>query len=152
MSQETLTLPPRSLQNRTRSKTEEGREAEDRAYEYLLNVWAPESSEDWKLLARNFRFLRGEIDQIWEVWDASGRGTLVFLEVRFRSPKKRNLSSGAGSISVQKRQHLFRAARGYLLKYRGAAQGVRFDVLSWDGWRWDFRRSAFRPTERDPIG
>jgi len=126
------------------STFDHGKRVEDAAAHYLCGVVALQRSEDWQLLAQNFRFLRAEIDQVWEVQDGKG-WILVFVEVRSRLLQKRNSVGGVESVGYRKRKHLLRAATGFLLNYSGPAHRIRFDVLAWNGWSWDHRIDAFRP-------
>lgn len=75
-----------------------------------------------RLLERNYRCRNGEIDLIMD-----DSGTLVFVEVRFRS-----LSSFGGaleSVDARKRGRIIRTASHYLSRHRGA-QPTRFDVIA----------------------
>jgi putative endonuclease len=73
-----------------------------------------------KVLARNWRCRFGEIDLI-----AEERGTVVFVEVRYRSGAA---FGGAGeSITAAKRARVAAAARAWLADRREAP--CRFDVL-----------------------
>jgi putative endonuclease len=76
------------------------------------------------LIARNWRCRHGEIDLI-----AEEAGTLVFAEVRMRSPG--NFGGAAESVTGAKRSRLIAAARLYLMRRPDAA--CRFDVFLVDG-------------------
>jgi Holliday junction resolvase-like predicted endonuclease len=122
-----------------------GHEIESRACRWL------EAQDGYCLLERNFRSKGGEIDLIFEQQRQAGgalelkRKTLeiVFVEVRARSWD--GLVSGLESVGPKKRQNLARAARAFLARYRGRAQGVRFDIVDWDGRRFLHVMDAFRP-------
>lgn len=94
-----------------------GRAAEDAALRYL-------ERRQLKLITRNYRCRRGEIDLIMR-HDV----VLVFAEVRFRSDPR--FGGGAASISRAKRQRIVDAAR-HFLGYRCPQPWppCRFDVLS----------------------
>lgn len=81
-------------------------------------------SRGLKLLKRNFTSRFGEIDLVME-----DRGTLVFIEVKFRHRTQHG--SGAEAVTVQKQAKISRTAAWYLAKhpYR-AEQACRFDVIS----------------------
>ena len=76
------------------------------------------------LIERNWRCRHGEIDLI-----AEEAGTLVFAEVRMRSPG--NFGGAAESVTAAKRSRLLAAARLYLMRRPDAA--CRFDVFLVDG-------------------
>src|SRR5919205_2889526 len=63
-----------------------------------------------KLIERNWRCRHGEIDLIAE----DRGGTLVFAEVRMRSPG--HFGGAAESVTVAKRARLIAAARLYLMR------------------------------------
>jgi len=77
-----------------------------------------------RILARNWRCRHGEIDLI-----AEERGTLVFAEVRMRSPG--GFGGAAESVTAAKRARIVAAARLYLTRRPEAA--CRFDVFLVDG-------------------
>ena len=77
-----------------------------------------------KLIERNWRCRHGEIDLI-----AQERDTLVFAEVRMRSPG--GFGGAAESVTAAKRARLIAAARLYLTRYPQAH--CRFDVFLVDG-------------------
>ena len=77
-----------------------------------------------KLIERNWRCRHGEIDLI-----AEERGTLVFAEVRMRSPG--GFGGAAESVTAAKRGRLIAAARLYLMRHPQAT--CRFDVFLVDG-------------------
>jgi putative endonuclease len=76
------------------------------------------------VVARNWRCRHGEIDLI-----AEERGTLVFAEVRMRSPG--NFGGAAESVTAAKRARLIAAARLYLTRHPETS--CRFDVFLVDG-------------------
>jgi putative endonuclease len=94
-----------------------GRFGENAAVAYL-------ERNGYRILARGFRFLRGEIDII-----ARDGGTIVFLEVKTRA--------GAGfgppeeSVTASKQRRIRRMAEGFLMKGRIRPDTpCRFDVIS----------------------
>jgi putative endonuclease len=78
----------------------------------------------FRILRRNWSPGRGrnEIDII-----AEQRGTIVFVEVKTRSP--RSLRSPGSAVDEEKRRRIRRAAASFLARYREPAPH-RFDVVS----------------------
>jgi putative endonuclease len=111
-----------------------GAEIESRAAAWLS------ARAGWRLLERNYLCRMGELDLVFE---DSSRGTveLVFVEVRSRG--EGSWVGAFESVDGRKRRRLERAARRYLLDYRGPARGVRFDVLGWDGREWAHVENAW---------
>lgn len=97
-------------------KSSKGASAENIACLYL-------SQQGIKIVERNYRTQRGEIDII-----AREDDTLIFVEVRLRS--KPNFGDAAQSIDARKQARLITAAQHYLLK-KGLtdAQPCRFDAI-----------------------
>lgn len=96
-----------------------------------------------KLVERNFRTRFGELDLIMR-----DRGTLVFVEVRYRGNPR--FGGGAASVGSSKRAKLARAAQGFLQAHpRFASLPCRFDVVAFDGDAaapaCDWMRAAFEP-------
>ena len=75
-----------------------------------------------RILARNYRTARGEIDII-----ADDDGTLVFVEVRMRSG--RAFGGAEESIDRRKRQRILAAARHFLASGPSAEPPCRFDAV-----------------------
>jgi putative endonuclease len=99
------------------NSTSRGREAETRAWHYL-------KSRGLRLLQRNYRSRRGEIDLVLQDKDS-----LVFVEVRYRRDSR--FGSGAESVDHRKQSKLIACAQHYMLAYPGIArQPCRFDVVS----------------------
>ena len=90
----------------------------------------------YRILERNFRCARGEIDLI-----AEKDGYLVFIEVKYRK------NSGAGyreeAVVERKRLALGRAARAYLAKNGILEKPCRFVVVSVSGDRVRVIENAF---------
>ncbi len=97
-----------------------GRQAETLAWEYL-------QSRGLRLLQRNFRSRRGEIDLVLQ-----DHGSLVFVEVRYRHASR--FGSGAESVDRHKQSKLIACAQHFLQTYpKMARQPCRFDVVSVGG-------------------
>ena len=100
--------------------TTRGREAETRAWQYL-------QERGLRLLQRNYRSRRGEIDLVLQDQDS-----LVFVEVRYR--REARFGSGAESVDRRKQSKLIACAQHYMQAFPGMArQPCRFDVVSVDG-------------------
>lgn len=92
-----------------------GQHTEDACCEYL-------QQQGLKLVARNYRGRRGEIDIIMQ-----DENTLIFVEVRFR---KNNFYGGAlESVTTQKQQRVLNTAEEYLQKETKLKNG-RIDVVA----------------------
>jgi len=77
-----------------------------------------------KVVTRNFRSPRGELDIVMEDGE-----TLVFVEVRFR--RNQRFGSGAESVDRHKQQRLITSAAYYLQKnHQYSNRPTRFDVVS----------------------
>lgn len=96
-----------------------GRQYEDRAGRLLR-------SAGLEVVARNFRCKLGEIDLI-----CRDGGTLVFVEVRYRSSTR--FACAAASVTAAKQRRLWATAQLYL-QQRGLTeqQRCRFDILAFD--------------------
>ncbi len=81
----------------------------------------------YQVVERNFRFQRAEIDLICRR-NAGGVRELVFVEVKTRSSFRYGRPEEA--VGWRKRQHLWRAAEGYVLTRRLTDTRMRFDVIS----------------------
>jgi len=107
-----------------------GQEGEQLAAAYLLN-------KGYRIIERNYRFHRNEIDII----ALHGR-TLCFVEVKTR------LSSAKGhpaeAVTVPKQHEIIKAARAYLALYADGECDCRFDVVAIQVQRMEQQRiSAF---------
>jgi putative endonuclease len=97
-----------------------GQAAEDHARRYLAR-------RGLKLLTRNYRSPHGEIDLIMRE-----RGTLVFVEVRYRRNARFGLA--AETVDPRKQARLRATAEHYLMNTKGASdQPCRFDVVALGG-------------------
>jgi putative endonuclease len=92
------------------------------------------SASGLRVIERNWRCRHGEIDLI-----AEERGTLVFAEVRMRSPG--NFGGAAESVTAAKRSRLIAAARLYLSRKPEVV--CRFDVFLVGAARVEWIRNAF---------
>jgi len=93
-----------------------GKSGEETAARYLKN-------KKFRIVKRNFRFLKGEIDII-----AYDRETLVFIEVKARKSKEFGLPEE--SVTPSKQRQIKRVAKGFLVKNNLHDVECRFDVLS----------------------
>ncbi len=92
-----------------------GKKAEDLAAEYLLK-------NDYKILVRNFRFQKAEIDIIAEKEDL-----IVIVEVKARSTDAFMLPQEA--VTKAKIKSIVSAANHYLEEFNKHNE-VRFDIIS----------------------
>lgn len=77
----------------------------------------------WRILARNFRCPRGELDLV-----AEEEGVIVFVEVKTRRTSR--AGSGAEAVAADKQRRLLRLAE-YFLSVRGlVGRPCRFDVAA----------------------
>jgi putative endonuclease len=98
------------------SKQLSGKQAEDRVCEYI-------TQHSLQIVARNYRSNRGEIDII--AWEGD---TLVFLEVRYRTPQ--GYGSALESVTRTKQLRIIKTAQYFLMeKQWGAKFPCRFDVV-----------------------
>ena len=107
-----------------------GAQAEDLACAHLERAGL-------KLLARNFRCPQGEIDLVMD-----DRGTLVFVEVRYR--RSNAFGTPAETVGRHKQARLRAAAGHYLVKH-AVDRICRFDVVAVSGGeaRVEWLRDAF---------
>ena len=108
----------------------DGSGAEARALEYLQD-------QGLRLLARNWRCKLGELDLVMQDGE-----TLAVIEVRSRASG--DWGSAAETIDRRKQARLVRATRLWLARRpEFAEQPLRFDVVTLDAGRLDWRREAF---------
>lgn len=94
-----------------------GQAAEELACTYLQH-------SGLTLLQRNYRCRRGELDLVMRQDD-----TIVFVEVRYRSPSA--FANGLASVDRHKQARLLAAAQHYLQQHPDAARRpCRFDVVA----------------------
>ena len=95
-----------------------------------------------RLLYRNFRCLRGEIDLIMQDGDS-----LVFVEVRYR--KLTHFGHAKETVSRIKQSRIVQCARYYMHIHKSWNEAVRFDVISIegqaDGMKIEWLADAFQP-------
>jgi putative endonuclease len=98
------------------SKSEKGKIAEDAACDFLI-------TQNYRILDRNWRFKKAEIDIIAEDPDA---GILVFVEVKSRSYTF--FGEPESAVSAKKQKLISDAAAAYMeqISYNWA---VRFDII-----------------------
>ncbi|MCK4337893.1 MAG: YraN family protein [Candidatus Aminicenantes bacterium] len=93
-----------------------GRSGEKMAEMYL-------KKENFQIIARNFRFLKGEIDII-----ALDQECLVFIEVKTRT--KDTFGFPEEFVSRSKQKQIRRVAEGYLMLNPPEERQCRFDVIA----------------------
>lgn len=94
-----------------------GQQAEDLACRYL-------QAQGLRLLVRNYRCKRGELDLIMNHKDS-----IVFVEVRYRNTLR--FGGGVESVDRRKQSRLIACAQHYLQHYKlGASVPSRFDVVA----------------------
>ncbi len=117
-----------------------GQEGEEIAVAFL-------EKRGYRLVARNVRTTRGEIDAI--AYDGE---VLVFVEVKARSrrAKEQPFSAAASAVDHRKQMRLTRAAMEYLARTETTAT-CRFDVVVVDrhagGVACELFQNAFEPSE-----
>ena len=80
-------------------------------------------SGGYRIVARNHRCPRGEIDLIAEKGEL-----LVFVEVRTRATGA--FGGPEETVNQRKQRRVIAAARDYLAQRRGPAKAARFDVIA----------------------
>jgi putative endonuclease len=93
-----------------------GKSGEKIALNYLID-------NKYKIVARSYRLLRGEIDII-----AYDQKTLVFVEVKTR--RSRDYGFPEESVTPSKQQQVRKIAQGFLAKKNLQNVECRFDVIS----------------------
>ena len=115
------------------STREVGFQAEARAERELVRL-------GYRILDRNFRGKRGELDLVAEDGDV-----LCFVEVRSRG--RLDLGLPEETINREKRRRIALAAEEWLLAQRSPERVCRFDVVAIDEERVTLHRDAFRLDE-----
>lgn len=97
------------------------------ALNYLQNL-------GYKILQRNYRYDRGEIDII-----AEDHRELVFVEVKSR--RSRSYGTPEDAVTPQKESYIKRTAEGYLLEHNFEGTPCRFDLIAieWTGHEHEIR-------------
>lgn len=98
-----------------RTKQEIGKIGEELATQYLNN-------NGYKILERNFRGNKGEIDII-----ATEENQIIFVEVKARTNFK--YGRPAEAVTKQKQIHIEKTAEYYVLKNKMEHKSMRFDVV-----------------------
>lgn len=108
-----------SRQGTLENHCEAGRRGEDAALHYL-------QAKGYRLVLRNYRFGRGEIDLVMD----DPKGALVFVEVK----SNRTLSAGhpLERVDGRKIRRLQRLAQRYVHQHRQEDRDIRFDVVGVD--------------------
>jgi len=115
---------PKPLKN----NIQKGKDAEDKALDFLIQ-------KGYELLARNYRFGKGEIDLI-----VAKENTLVFVEVR--SLQSANFGFPEQTISEKKKQLLQKTAENFIFE-KNWQKNIRFDVVALLGKQIEHFEDAF---------
>ena len=79
----------------------------------------------YKILERNFRSGRNEIDIVAEDGDS-----IVFVEVKTTSSDRaEKMRLPCTAVDKNKKQRIIECARDYIMKHRVSTDGYRFDVI-----------------------
>lgn len=119
--------PQRSLDRERRRERLEFGFAKEREIAERLKL------SGYRILAAPYRIRGGELDIVAEQVRENGSLELVFVEVRAR----REGGALESLSSHQKQRRLIRAARHFMVSYRGAATRIRWDLWVWEtarGW------------------
>ena len=95
--------------------TEKGNQAEDVACEFLLK-------KGFRILERNYRFRRNEVDII-----AENNQFLVFFEVKFRTTN--TFGFPESFVDDKKIDRMMQTAEHYIIKNK-ISMNIRFDILA----------------------
>ena len=107
-----------------------GASAEDIAAGYLVD-------KKYKILERNYRVKKGEIDCI----AVDSDGTLVFVEVK--SARTGSCGHPFSWVDTAKQRTITRVARWYLAEHRIVSRACRFDVIALSNGKIEHLRNAF---------
>lgn len=114
-----------------------------RAAEEAAAIWL--ESQGYRVLARNHRTRRGEVDLVCEE-----SGTICFVEVRSRS--RLDFGGPQESVTSLKARRVVQAALDWAVRNGGADRAARFDVVAVDlsgaDARFELFRGAFDATGR----
>ncbi|SEF42011.1 putative endonuclease [Eubacterium ruminantium] len=118
---------------RVNNKRRLGNEKEKTAAEYL-------KAEGYRILNMNYSVRQAELDIVAE--DESG--TLVFVEVKYRSSGNSGISLEA--VNITKQRKICRAALFYMNNYKinPEERNIRFDVVGIDGEEIRHIKNAFQ--------
>jgi putative endonuclease len=100
------------------NKRTEGEKGEDLAVAYL-------EKKGYRILERNYRYERGEIDIV-----AEDNGALVFVEVKARRSK--TFGEPEEAVTESKQRQIKNVAEGYLFEHNIDDRECRFDVVAID--------------------
>ena len=101
---------------------ETGREGEDLATAFL-------EERGFRILERNFRFMREEVDIIaFEPTPRDDGGVIVFVEVKAR--RGDGYGAPEAAVDLKKQKAIKRVAEAYLHERRLIPSPVRFDVIA----------------------
>ena len=98
------------------NRRKQGDQGEDLAVGFL-------TEKGYKILARNYRFERGEIDIV-----AQEAEELVFVEVKARTSGSFGFPEEA--VTPQKEEQIINVAEGYLLEHELDEVPCRFDIVA----------------------
>jgi putative endonuclease len=115
---------PKPLKN----NIQKGKDAEDKALEFL-------TQKGYELLARNYRFGKGEIDLV-----LVKENTLIFVEVR--SLQSADFGFPEQSISEKKKKLLQKTAENFIFE-KNWQKNIRFDVVALLGKQIEHFEDAF---------
>ena len=82
----------------------------------------------YRIVARNYRFERAEVDLICHDPSAEPAGELVFVEVKTRSGTRYGVPEAA--VTDAKKSQLVKASEGYLHEHQMEHARARFDVVA----------------------
>lgn len=111
------------------NKRKLGNDYEDKACEYLKSI-------GYKILERNFRSKKGEIDII-----AKDGETIVFVEVKYRQSNIFGYSVEA--VGFKKQMVIYKVAESYLNYTKRVEVPCRFDVIGFDNEKINHIKNAF---------
>lgn len=100
------------------NKRQRGIAGEELAVDFLLK-------KGYRILERNYRFERGEIDII-----AEDNNTLVFVEVKTRRSKE--FGEPEDAVTPGKQKQIKQTAEGYIFQYQIDDRSCRFDIVAID--------------------
>lgn len=103
---------------RAGTRAEAGRDGEERGAKHLLSL-------GYRILARNWRGRRGELDLVAEDGEV-----LCFVEVRQRGAGAR--VGALESIDRRKQERVINTAQEFLLAHKLTGRPARFDVIAID--------------------